>query len=321
MQSADGQVGNFFAAYFTGKNKFGLLVTSILSFSLYSLSAYFFLWYFGKRSDHRWGYIPILLCIVPIIMFRYALQEIFAPLFLGFHNYYKGVTMSSYISDNKYFAIYYTGFGILFYYLQSTRYKDFIQQELRIQNRQAELDYLKSQINPHFLFNSLNNIYSLIYAKSDNALVAVEKLSGLMRYILYEKEGKVPLTEEINYLYNFIDLQKLRYDFELPLSVSINAGDSLVQIVPLLLIPPVENAFKHGNFADAGMPLVINLLVCNGKLFFEVKNKKGKHERNNISGIGIANLKRRLELLYPQKHIISIKETETAYHLILEIVL
>jgi two-component system LytT family sensor kinase len=322
LQSADGQAGNYFTKYFSGENRLGLMITSMISFFLYSLSAYFFLWYFGKKANHQWGYIPIILCVVPIILFRYALQEMFAPAFLGFHNYHTGVTLAYYISDNKYFAIYYTGFGILFYYLQSSRYKDFIQHELQIQNRQAELDYLKSQINPHFLFNSLNNIYSLIYNKSDNALVAVEKLSGLMRYILYEKKGKVPLAEEVNYLHNFIDLQKLRYDYELPLDASINIpDDATVQIAPLLLIPPVENAFKHGNFTDAATPLLINLKVENGKLHFEVKNKKGRHERNDTHGIGIANLKRRIELLYPQRHTIIIKETETTFHFTLEIIL
>ncbi|MBL7702013.1 MAG: sensor histidine kinase [Ferruginibacter sp.] len=318
LQSADGGAGDYFLDYFSGNNWFGLLATNMLSFFLYSLSAYFFLWYFGKKSDHRYGYIPILLCLVPIILFRYALQEMFAPAFLGFHNYHNKVSLAYYISDNKYYAIYYTGFGILFYYLQSTRYKDYIQQELQIQNRQAELDYLKSQINPHFLFNSLNNIYSLIYSKSDNALAAIEKLSGLMRYILYEKKGKVPLAEEVNYLHNFIDLQKLRYDYVLPLSVLIDIPAD-AEIAPLLLIPPVENACKHGNFTDPEMPLTINLLVKNRKLYFEVKNKKGKHQQRNDHGIGIANLKRRVELLYPHKHSITIQETETVYHFTLEI--
>jgi two-component system LytT family sensor kinase len=106
--------------------------------------------------------------------------------------------LSYYLQDNKYFSIPYTAFGIVYYFLQSNRYKEVEKNELELQNRQAELEYLKSQINPHFLFNNLNSIYSLIYHKSDKALKAVEQLSSLLRYMLYEKNKEVLLTEEVD---------------------------------------------------------------------------------------------------------------------------
>jgi two-component system, LytTR family, sensor kinase len=313
MEFTNGNDLDFIKGYFTGKHSLGLIITTILSFFLYSLAAYFFLWFFAKKGNHLWGYLFILVCIPLIIMFRYFLQEIFAPAFLGFHNYYSGIKLTDYMMDNKYYSVYYSGFGIIFYYLQSNRYKDFVQQELKIQNRQAELDYLKSQVNPHFLFNNLNNIYSLIYNKSGNALSAVEKLSNLLRYMLYEKKEKVLLTEEITYLQNFIDLQKFRYDYDLPLSVRFVVNDKKLEIAPLLLIPLIENAFKHGDFKDREFPLVIDLQTRGNELSFTVKNKKGQYEKDKIPGIGVANLKRRLELLYAGKHELIIADTESGH--------
>lgn len=319
IESASGGSQDTFKDYFAHIYNPGLIITNFISFFLFCLSVYFFLWFFNKKGNHAWGYLFTLLSIPLIILLRYFLQEVFAPAFLGFHNYDPEATFSSYMNSNKYYAVYYTGFGIVFFYLQNNRYKDKIQHELKLQNRQAELDYLKSQINPHFLFNNLSNIYSLIYSKSDNALPAVDKLSKLLRYMLYEKKEKVPLVEEVIYLESFIDLQKLRYDYELMLDINLFCRDNKIEIAPLLLIPLVENAFKHGVFKDSNNPLIIDLQTTDNEVLFTVKNKTGHHEKDKTSGIGLVNLRRRLELLYANKHKLEITDSGNNFKVQLKI--
>lgn len=303
----------FMKEIFESFKSFSLEVTSTLSFFLYALAAYFFLWYFSKHRKQFWGFVLILCCIPLVILFRYLLEEIISPAVFGFRNYQPGIKLQDYMQDNKYFSIPNTAFGIIFYFLQSNRHKDNEKNNLQIQNRQAELDYLKSQINPHFLFNNLNGIYSLIYHKSDKALQAVEQLSSLLRYMLYEKNQKVLLTQETAYLLNFIDLQKLRFNYELPLQLQNNIENTDLQIAPLLLIPLVENAFKHGDFRHPQFPLMIQLKTTGRLLHFTVENKKGNYEKDAVSGIGINNLKRRLALIYPGNYQIEITESETCY--------
>ncbi|WP_172637558.1 sensor histidine kinase [Sediminibacterium salmoneum] len=223
------------------------------------------------------------------------------------------------MQDNKFFSIPYTAFGIVFYFLQSNQYKDVEKNELALKNRQAELEYLKSQVNPHFLFNNLNSIYSLIYHKSDKALKAVEQLSALLRYMLYEKNKEVLLTEDVTCLKSYIELQKLRFDYELPLVVNIDNQVGNEKIAPLLLIPLVENAFKHGDFKHPESPLIIELLSIKSELSFIIENKKGQHQKDQLSGIGIANLKRRLELIYPKRYYFNIEESDVSYKTTLKI--
>lgn len=313
-----------FIGYFTGIFKditaVGLKITTTVSFFLYTLSAYYFLWYCTKRKKQIAAFFIILLCIPLIILFRYFLEEIICPAIFGFQNYNPDTTLSYYFQDNKYFSIPYTAFGIVYYFIRSNHYKEVETRELEVQNRQAELEYLKSQINPHFLFNNLNSIYSLIYHQSDKALKAVEQLSSLLRYMLYEKNKEVLLTDEVDYLTNFIALQKLRFDYEIPLVFYIDNKNTSQTIAPLLLIPLVENAFKHGDFRHPEFPLSIQLRNSDKELSFVVENKKGAYQKDELHGIGIANLRRRLELIYPNRYFFDIKESEQSYKATLTII-
>lgn len=196
---------------------------------------------------------------------------------------------------------------------------------LRIRNRwlqtekeklNAELLYLKAQINPHFLFNTLNSIYSLAIQKADTTPEAVQKLSSMMRYILTEANNNfVPLEKEIDYIKNYIDLQKLRFGSEVKLNYSIWGNPSNKSIAPLILISFIENAFKYGMNAaeDTNIKIVINMyekrvemLVINNKVTVAVSEES----RN---GIGIENTRSRLELLYPYAHELVITEDEKQF--------
>jgi hypothetical protein len=182
----------------------------------------------------------------------------------------------------------------------------------------AELAFLRSQISPHFIFNILNSIVYLIRTKaSEKAEDVTMRLSSLMRYMLYDSDQTmVPLTNEMAYLENYIDLQKMRFDGNVDFVFTVK-GDAAGQLIePMLLIPFVENAVKHG-VGLVNKPFIhIDLEFTNQGLHFQVKNKKGKEEqvfKDPSSGIGLKNVKRRLELLYPQKHQLTIQEDDVNF--------
>lgn len=175
-------------------------------------------------------------------------------------------------------------------------------QQLRIEKQEAELNYLKSQTNPHFLFNTLNNIYSLARDKSDLAPESVLRLSKILRYMLYETGGDyVSIEQEIKIVSDYIALEKLRYDDSLRINFHYDIEDMKQLIPPLLMIPLVENAFKHGVSETRHLPFVdIHLSVKKDQLALSVKNSTEQFpgQVEVKENIGLSNLRRQLELLY-----------------------
>ena len=197
-----------------------------------------------------------------------------------------------------------------------------IQRDLENQRLTAELSFLKSQINPHFLFNSLNSIYSLAYQKSDTTPEAILKLSEIMRYMLYEcNDNKVELTKELQYLQNYIDLQKIRFGNKAFIDFEVRGEVTNQHIVPLLLISFIENAFKHGIANDAASPIKLKINLEDGHLYFFIQNKKHTHNRDSSGGIGLNNVRRRLDLLYPGKYNLEIRDEADTYTCQLSLVL
>jgi len=235
-------------------------------------------------------------------------------------NYFKGMFWNF-----SYFNLYvemYSVVGIasatkLFkYWLNNQR----IKQELEKQNLKSEIALLQSQINPHFLFNTLNNIDYLVNdnynAKASDAIV---QLSEIMRYMLHEsKEKKVPLVKEIAYLTSYIDLQKLRLNEDDFVSFKIAGDPRSKKISPMLFISFIENAFKHGR-KTGRTPGIIIMITIDDKIKFECTNyiAKKKINKDKTSGIGLFNVKRRLELLYPGKHMLDISQDSEFYKVIL----
>jgi LytS/YehU family sensor histidine kinase len=182
---------------------------------------------------------------------------------------------------------------------------------------EAELDFLKAQMNPHFLFNALNSVYFLIDQQNSDARNALHTLSEMLRYQLYETRGKkIQLIKEISFLKEYITVQRLRRNDNLQLELNISVADEDYCIEPLLLIPFVENAFKHLSHYSNGKRDIILILLHqkNNTLEFKIENTVDSVSTKYIDdkhGIGLSNVKRRLELLYPLKHEISIiKENE-----------
>ena len=175
-------------------------------------------------------------------------------------------------------------------------------QKLRIEKQEAELNYLKSQTNPHFLFNTLNNIYALAREKSDLAPQSILQLSKILRFMLYETNVDfIAIDQELKIIDDYIALEKLRYDESLTINLNHNIEDMKQSIPPLLLIPLVENAFKHGVSETRNQPFVnIHLSIKEKQLLFIVKNSSESIESQRVvkENIGLSNLRRQLELLY-----------------------
>ncbi|MBQ4819592.1 histidine kinase [Aquimarina sp. MMG016] len=180
----------------------------------------------------------------------------------------------------------------------------------------SELNQLRNQIHPHFLFNTLNNLYSLILKKSDEAEDALIRLSGLMRYMLYEANvPKVPLSKEIEYLRNYIDLEKLRLNASntIHFTSSMNKDQ---EIAPFILMPFVENAFKHGISNDKVSTIEISIIANKDLLTMTVYNTKkinANQDNGEKTGVGLVNVQKRLELLYKDNYEMIRNETESHY--------
>jgi two-component system LytT family sensor kinase len=199
-------------------------------------------------------------------------------------------------------------------------------QELQTQTMQSELRFLKSQINPHFLFNTLNNLYALTMKKSDKAPEIVIKLSEMMRYMLYEcNEKRVPLRKEVNYLRNYLDLERLRQGKNVEITFEVNGQIGNQQIAPLLFIPFLENSFKHGlnNQITTGY-VNISLQINDQDIQMYIENSKAptvpKPDTGRKSGgIGLVNVRRRLNILYPNKYELQINDSPNSYGVLLEV--
>jgi two-component system, LytTR family, sensor kinase len=206
-------------------------------------------------------------------------------------------------------------FGIIVHLNNHQRLKQMTQQ-LRIEKQEAELNFLKSQTNPHFLFNTLNNIYALAKEKSDLAPESILKLSEILRFMLYQTSSPfLPIEQEIKIISDYIALEKLRYDDTLRVNFNYKIRDRQQLLPPLLLIPLVENAFKHGASETLEHPFVdISLSIEQQRLFFQVKNSAERDPEASVikENIGLSNLRRQLELLY-REYELSVKQEELVF--------
>ena len=212
------------------------------------------------------------------------------------------------------FVIAMAGIGkFTFDWFENTR----IQRELEKQNLISELAFLKSQINPHFLFNTLNNIHTLAYKKAEGAPEAIMKLSELMRYMIYESDmAFVPLAKEIQHLKSFIDLQELRFKTKGIVKLDVTGDMKQREIAPLLLLPFIENAFKHGNDLNRPGAIVAKLSVGD-EITYQVENQVPDTDsqllKDEVGGIGLENIKRRLALIYPKGHTFQVIESSNDF--------
>jgi len=239
-----------------------ILSTSIIIFVAGIFSEYTFNLFFGGPGSHTSGFLMVLFYIITSTALKYSAEGI----------------------KNRYAF-----------------------QEIEFKQLQTELSLLKSQINPHFFFNTLNNLYALSLAKSDEVPSVILKLSDLMRYVLETSKKKfVGLESEIEFLKNYIELEKLRLENNCAITFNVSGDISNFNIAPMLLVPFVENCFKHGIGASREKEcIIINAKLSGNQFTFSCENSKpgnGMANNENSHGMGLTNVKRRLELIYPVKH-------------------
>lgn len=197
-------------------------------------------------------------------------------------------------------------FGVIYFFIRYTQHQALREKELESKANDAELSFLLSQFNPHFLINCLNNIYALVYTQSPKALPSSRSLSAMLSFLYAEKNKTIPVATELKYIEEYINLQRLRYVD--PIRVVFTMNDNNAQIAPLLLIPFVENAFKHGDVVRE--PLELHATGNEKLITFYCRNAIRKKIRQPLAGIGLQNVKRRLELIYPKEHFLEIENTE-----------
>ncbi|WP_296703925.1 histidine kinase [Algoriphagus sp.] len=315
--------------------------------SIYAIASYFSISSIFKFIDVFYA----LLFHVPLFFLVYVNLRFLIPKFLNHGKYLQyfvsiaALLLVSYglheltfnvlfpLMDSDYYMVSFTEWQILvsiflIYLILTTLIKLskswYTLQQVEKEKLSLELNSLKTQINPHFLFNSLNSIYSQALAKSDQTPETVLDLSNLLRYMLYEvEEEMVPLTKEVEMLENYVELQKIRMEENSTVDFTILGNLDGVKIAPLLLFPLVENAFKHGMKDNAEQAFIDIRLKVDSGISFSIKNKLGQiddMEKGKYGGIGLENVKRRLELIYPNTHKFEILKTETEFQVNLSLV-
>jgi two-component system LytT family sensor kinase len=246
---------------------------------------------------------------------RAFIEEVIYPALLGFHNYtIDGSVMYKigyYFGDNLYFAIPVIVVSAAIWATQTALRRERENRQLRTEKRAAEVAFLKTQINPHFLYNTLNMLFSMAYPVAKPVANAILKLSELMRYMLHESpDGQVDLEKEIEYLHNYLDLYRLRFPDSFHVDFAVTGEPAGRRVAPLVLIPFVENAIKHGVLDDPAHPVHIRLNIEGEQLQFEVENQRSDDNKDATTGIGLPNLRRRLALLYPERHTLHVGAAE-----------
>ena len=268
-----------------------------------------------KRRYKQWA--AIILASYVIILFITWLNTLLLHLQGPKFNF------SGHILFNFFFFLFFLAGSTAFRMIKDRARADRIGREKENENLKTELSLLRSQASPHFMFNVLNNMVALARKKSDLLEPSLLKFSSLMRYMLYEAdEEKVPLEKEIEYLQSYIDLQQQRFGKNLQVLVELQKPNDNYEIEPMLLIPFVENAFKHGTGLIEGAMIKIKLRVKNNKLDFNVQNKydpSSTETKDKTSGIGLANVKRRLNLLYGNKHSLLIAQKDNWFTVSLQL--
>ena len=259
----------------------------------------------------------LLITLVVITGLRYGLEMgLFKP-YLGFDNYsrHPNLTIAWFTENSVQYYFDFVTYGLLYAFVSRHILSERHRRETEQARTAAELAFLRSQLNPHFLFNTINDIYALVYRRSDEAPHALLKLADLLRYVLHDaRHERVLLAKEVDYLGSLIELQRLGLKDELCLDYRLTGSLDGQFVAPLLLVSFVENAFKHGLVSDPGHPVRLHLVITETTLDFTLHNTKNRQQKDQTGGIGLANVRRRLALLYPDRHELLVTDESETYH-------
>lgn len=288
---------------------------------------YFFLLpkYLQNANYVKYIAITVSMLFIAALIQRYLMWAIFNPIIFpnwqntGTFAWYRILQAGVIITSPLIFII---GFTIISRWVKLSKHTESLEKE----KKQAELQLLKNQLNPHFFFNTLNNLYGLAQEKSDLTEKVVLKLSDLMNYVLYETDQTfVPLEKEIAYIKNYIELEEIRYNDRFSCNFSLTGNTVNKKIPPMIFLPFVENAFKHGiNQESKNTWINIHIAISDNLISFNLENSlpeffsKSKHPYTK-GGIGIKNVQKRLELLYPDNFVLTTQLKEQSYKAVVEI--
>jgi len=303
------------------------ILNDLLYIGFFYLNAIVLIPAFIYRRRYR-EYAGLLVIAFPSILFITWLV-----FFKIFHS--PGFNLSGHILFNFFFFLFFLAGSTAYRMIKDRTRADRIAREKENENLKTELSLLRSQASPHFMFNVLNNMVALARKKSDLLEPSLLKFSALMRYMLYEAdEEKVPLEKEIEYLQSYIDLQQQRFGKNVLFNVSLTDVDKSYEIEPMLLIPFVENAIKHGTGFIENAQIDIEMKAKNNMLHFSVRNKYNSipfkiterasgivtvEIKDKTSGIGLTNVKRRLNLLYGKSHTLLIGQKDNWFNVSLQL--
>ncbi|MFD0749184.1 sensor histidine kinase [Mucilaginibacter calamicampi] len=298
-----------------------------IAFGTFEIAAYsLFYWGFLKRAVFNKKIVHVILGMAVFLFLQHLMQSYLANWVVSkmpiFSSELRTYTANALKSANMSYSINYplmvVAFPLIgFTFLIRSLQQDEQMRALKEQQLMSELNYLKAQLHPHFFFNTMNNIYSLALKQSKDTAQVVAKLADMMRYILYEADqAKVSLKKEIDFLSNYVEVERIRHEQNI-IQFDIQGINEVATIEPLLLLPFIENAFKHGLEQETGKGFVtIILCVMEDDITLEVSNSKATL-LNPSTGIGLQNVSKRLELLYPNGHVLQVDERAETYNVTL----
>jgi len=275
---------------------------------------YLFFVYFSPKILTNRNFRKYLAPVLFMVIVPYGIIKI-----LSFFIFPVNLSYTYFLSLTYVFTLFYAISGFFFCLLEHW----FITEKLAKQNLQSELALLKNQVNPHFLFNTLNNIDSLIKSNTHKASETLVKLSDILRYMIYDTNvARVPLSDEISHIESYIDLQKIQFANRELVSISVLGDPGNITIAPMLFIPFVENAFKHCTDKSIAGAIRITFTIRDHLVNFESVNISGRTQRINkveAHGVGLSIVRRRLELIYPGIHTLSIKDENNTFSVTLTV--
>ena len=261
----------------------------------------------------------IFFSFLTFILVRYLIEQVITDLLFGIVNYHEKTPLWEYAFENLYYGssnIFTTIFiWSIIHLIKTLQQNNAIEQE----KNEAEINFLKAQINPHFLFNTLNNIYSLVSVNSDKSLKAIENLSAIMRFTTYEtNKDKIEIKKEVDYIDQYLALEQIRFGEKFYIEKIIEIENNSTQIHPYILSPLIENAIKHGIVKIKETPIKIKIKSTSVFVEITVENKINQHQKDETSGIGLTNLKRRLYHYFENNYTFEINNNSDTFYIYLK---
>lgn len=288
-----------------------LVGTEILAYVVTFYALFLIVYPRLQRLGNSWMLLAAIpLGIVGFVVFRYLIQEMLMPALIGFGNY-ETDDLGFYFRDNVVRGLYTVLASLVSFLVMNLQHGKAHRKQLETEKTKAELAFLRSQINPHFLFNTLSYLHTEAFMVDPKLAGNILRLADVLRYATQNtKVEKRTIAEEVDLLNNYIEIFRQRFEGRCYLNFTVEGTSMDQRVEPLLLMPFVENAFKHGRYIDPDWPIEVALKVTEDNLEFRCRNAIKHHQKDEVSGIGLENVRRRLTLLYPGRHELQIAPEE-----------